>query len=320
MGLKPIAFGACGALAGPKFKVTATRYEPGRPEEIVAEKNDNDTSVDNMAALMEGISREVVIPQQREANSKTGHNTKSAIITGWAPGEFFTGLENVIRKYPLSDEVRNNFGQERDSGYVQQAVHNAYRDSGMSFHDYYSGCRAVAGNPMMQNHKKIKIDEGWRKWITQHVRNYSNGGQKGKASLEELKKFVHDLGKGVVQSLREFSIASANMSAFERMSKFDPNDPTVGNRFSSVAFDQYGRIGKVLIKLPGIRKALADGIRDEIGFPRDKDGNHIHVLCPKVHGVDHDDRPLTNVAGAILNQTFIRNGHMTIDNLKNPYA
>ena len=225
-----------------------------------------------------------------------------------------------MRNYPLSHQVRDHFGRERDSGYVQQAVLNAYKQSGMKFEDYISACRAVAGNPMSQNVNDVKIDKYWSPWIFRHIQNYSNGGEEGKASLIELRKFIYNKGKTIIKDLREFSQATDNMSAFNRMSKFDPNDPTVGNRFSLLDLRQYGKAGQSLIKLPGIRKALADGMRDELGFSRDTNGNHIHVLCPKIKGKDHDDRPLVNVAGAILNQVFIKDGHMTIDDLKAPYA
>ena len=150
--------------------------------------------------------------------------------------------------------------------------------------------------------------------------NYSNGGELGKSSLQELKNFMYDRGKQAVIDLKKLARERENMGAIIRMSEFDPDDPTKGNRFSLFSFAKYGKAAMALIRLPGMRKALADGIRDELGFPKDEKGNHTHVLCPKVANKDSNDRPLTNVAGAILNQGFIRDGHMTIDDLHAPYA
>jgi hypothetical protein len=315
---KPIAFGACGALVGPKFETTVTRYEPGRPEEIITQADYPDTSVTNMAAVMNDLARAVVIPKQIEANATTGLNTKSAIITGWRPGDFFTGLDQVIRTYPLNDSIKNKFGNERDLGYIQQAVLDAYEKSGMGFKDYISACRAVAGNPLSQDLEKIEINPEWCSWISERIQNYSNRGEAWEESLKQLKRFMYAIGRETVINLKEYAEQTNNMRAFERMSRFDPNDPTVGNRFSLIDLRPYG--GQELITLPGMRKALADGIRDELGFPKDKQGNHTHVLCPKVAGKDPPGRALTNVAGAILNQIFIKDGHMTIDELKAPYA
>ncbi|MCE2928925.1 MAG: hypothetical protein LW817_04765 [Candidatus Caenarcaniphilales bacterium] len=320
MGLKPIAYAACGAIAGPKLKVTVTRYQPSRPEEVIAEQDYRDTSALHMARVMDGLVSSYLIPQQKKANSHTSINTKPAIIVGWSPETFFTDLDSAIRQYHPSDQVADKFGMEQDRGCVQQAVYNAFQRSGMKFQDYFSACRVVAANPLRQDLADQEIDQRWSQWITGHMKNYSNGGEQGKLSLKQLEAFMYDHGKTAVESLRNLAIERNDIEAFWRMSEFDPDDPTKGNRFSSFGFAKYGKAAKALIRLPGMRKALADGIRDELGFPRDEKRNHTHVLCPKVKNKDSIDRPLTNVAGAILNQVFIREGHMTIDDLHAPYA
>jgi hypothetical protein len=46
---------------------------------------------------------------------------------------------------------------------------------------------------------------------------------------------------------------------------------------------------------------------------------YYHVLCIKSLG-DSEDRPLTNVAGAIALQLFIDKGYMKIDEVPDPYG
>lgn len=313
MGMKPVIYTACGAQAGPKFLVTSSRIEAGKKAETILEDNFSDLSVENMAETMEGLTRGIIIPRQKEANAKTGHNMASPIIIGWQPGDFFSGIDKVIRKYPHSSQVQNKFSIERDRGAVFSAINNAFVQSGMSFDDCISACRNVAGDPLKTGHK-IEINQEASKAIRELVNIYSNGGKEAQKALNLLREFVFERGQSVVESLKQHAYAKQQPEAIERMKGKNLTDISHGNRFSSVSFSNYGKVAERLFKIADLRKHFADGIRSALELdPK-------HVLVPKMEGIDARDRPLVNVAGAIAYQDFINKGHMTIDELQAPYA
>lgn len=303
---QPTIYAAAGAYHGDKFRTTVSRVMPREVAEIISQDDLAAGSLIEVADIMHGLSRSLVLPRQQQANRESGVALASPVILGWSlSSNKFSGITEAATKYPNTYR-RYLHQRERDEGVIASAVEQAWQDSGLTQQEApIIGYRSVELDA--ERVRAEDVDTAQEAGYKQLIKRALEGGDTGKAALSQLRSYVYQLG---------FETASQAIGRGygTRMKGSDPDDLTVGNRFSLSSIPRPGTFGKRLLRFWDLRKHYANGIRAALGC----DPNH--VLCPKDPHIDKPDRPLQNIAEAIAYQELINTGHMQMSDLPKPYV
>jgi len=282
---KPFVITCSLAVHRNKFLSTINKITPENPPETLSEDDSLKVkNIEDVTSAIESFITYVLKPRLQALHSVPNKLHEVPIVIGWR--------ENLFSNQPIT-EIYNH---------LDRIIRNLFQDTpGFKPIIRFS---SVSGPPVKaQKYPLSKMGENLYELFREV------GGvveEKREEALDKLRKLVYkignDFGKNMIDQLGATRIVPTNSS-----------DVAEGNRFSSFVYDGLGCLTKSFLRVWNLRKDFSQGVKSALGLRSD------HVLCIKSLG-EREDRPLTNVAGAIALQLFIDKGYMKIDEVPDPYG
>ena len=108
-------FSLSAAIEKGKFKTTVSKSTPDGKSKIIDKQDHNDASLESMIHAIKPAAK-LTLEEQKKENDKTGRKFASPIVMGWSQGDFFEGVDKLIRTHGVPEIIQQNFLKERDSG------------------------------------------------------------------------------------------------------------------------------------------------------------------------------------------------------------